>query len=312
MRRNVLTIFFAVMALALPSLAETPNLTGTWKLNVAKSDFGQIPPPASEIQTMVDTEPSIKITTDQKGGMAGDTTTVMNLTTDGKEVTWTSSGAEVKSTAHWEGKSLIVNSKTSFQGSDISIKAVYILSDYGKTLNIGVQYVTGMGNFDLKAVYDKQDASAATAATTGAAAMTHASGPAPNLSGTWKLNAAKSDFGQIPPPASQTNTIEDSEPSVKIAIDQKGGMMGDTAYTVSLSTDGKETTFPGMGGAPVTCTSHWDGAALVVNSKTSFQGADITIKDNYTLSADGKALTETTHIESGMGNFDETLLYDKQ
>ncbi|HKV04802.1 MAG TPA: hypothetical protein VJO53_06820 [Candidatus Acidoferrales bacterium] len=315
MHRKFLVISFALAALALPSLAQTPNLTGVWKLNIPKSDFGQIPPPTSETQTMVDAEPSLKITTDQKGGMGGDTTTVMNLTTDGKEVTWNASGNEVKSTAQWQGNALVVNSKLSVQGSDVTVKATYTLGEDGKTLNISAQYMTGMGNFDLKAVYDKQDASTATAAaapaTAGAASMIHAGGPAPNLSGTWKLDLLKSDFGQIPPPAGQTDTIEDNEPTVKIAVDQKGGMMGDTSYTTTVSTDGKETTSSGMGGAPVTSTAHWDGAALIVDSKTTFQGADIAIKDNFTLSSDGKTLTEATHIESGMGNFDEKMVYDK-
>src|SRR5271154_3350240 len=108
MHRKILAISFAVAAFALPALAQTPNLSGTWKMNMSKSDFGQIPPPASEVQTIVDKEPSLSITTDQKGGMAGDTTTVMNLTTDGKEVSWKSSGNDVKSTAQWKDKALVI------------------------------------------------------------------------------------------------------------------------------------------------------------------------------------------------------------
>jgi hypothetical protein len=150
------------------------------------------------------------------------------------------------------------------------------------------------------------------AATPGATAMIHSGGSQPNLTGTWKLDIPKSNFGQIPPPASQTDTIDDSEPSVKIAEDQKGGMMGDMNLTSTLSTDGKETTSPGMGGAPTTSTAHWDGVALVVDSKFSFQGTDVKVKDTYTLSSDGKTLTEVTHVESGMGNFDSTSVYDKQ
>jgi hypothetical protein len=315
MHRKLLAISFAVAVFALPSLAQNPNLTGTWKLNASKSDFGQIPPPASQIQTIVDSGSAIKITTDEKGGMAGDSTNVMNLTTDGKDSTWTSSGNPVTSTAQWQGKSLVVNSKTNFQGTDVEIVGTYTLSDDGKTLNIAGHYVTGMGIFDLKAVYDKQDASAAmadppAAAKPGAAVMTH--GPTPNFSGTWKLILAKSDFGQIPAPASQVDTIEHNEPSVKISVDQKGGMMGDTSYSTAVTTDGKESKGSGMTGDPVTSVAHWDGSALIVDSKTSFQGQEIKIKDTFTLSADGKSLTDVTHIESGMGNFDTTSVYDKQ
>jgi len=82
--------------------------------------------------------------------------------------------------------------------------------------------------------------------------------------------------------------------------------------TTTLSTDGKETTSSGMGGAEVKSTAHWEGSTLVVDSKTSFQGSDIKIKDSYSVSADGKTLTEVTHVESGMGNFDSTSVYDKK
>lgn len=148
----------------------------------------------------------------------------------------------------------------------------------------------------------------ASAKTTGAAAPS----PAPNLTGSWVLNLTKSDFGQIPPPTSQTDTIEHNEPSLKITVDQKGGAMGDATYTATLSTDGKETTSTGMGGAEVKSTAHWDGDSLVVVSKTSFQGSDFTIKDTYSLSTDGKVLTQITHVESGMGNFDAKDIFDKQ
>jgi hypothetical protein len=143
------------------------------------------------------------------------------------------------------------------------------------------------------------------------AAMIH-TGATPNLAGTWKLNIPKSNFGQMPAPASQTNTIEDNEPSIKIVEDQKGGMMGDFNATTNLSTDGKETTSAGMGGAEVKSTAHWEGTTLVVNSTTSFQGSDVKIKDSYSLSTDGNTLTEVTHVETGMGNFDSTSVYDKQ
>ena len=116
-----------------------------------------------------------------------------------------------------------------------------------------------------------------------------------------------------PGPASQTDVIEDNEPSVKIAEDQKGGMMGDMNLTSNFDTTGKETTSPGMGGAAVTSTAHWDGVALVVNSKASFQGNDVKIKDPCPLSCDGKTPTrKSLTYESGMGNFDSTSVYDKQ
>ncbi len=325
MHRKFLAISFLVSALALPSLAQSSNLNGTWKLNNSKSTFGQFPPPASETDTIAINGTDFKQQVTSVGAQGSQTYT-RSCTIDGKEVTLTPDdprghlGAITLSKIQcaWQGTSVVFTETANLRGTDLTDRLTFSPSDDGKTMTMDSHITSATINGDRKLVYDKQEGSAAMAdpaamaATPGAAAMIHTGGSQPNFTGTWKLNISKSNFGQIPPPASQTDTIDHSEPSVKIAEDQKGGMMGDMNLTTTLSTDGKETTSSGMGGAPVTSTSHWDGVALVVDSKTSFQGSDIKIKDTYTLSGDGKTLSEVTHIESGMGNFDTTSVFDKQ
>lgn len=44
----------------------TPNFSGTWSLDVAKSDFGPAPPPESVVMVIDHKEPTIKSTTAQK------------------------------------------------------------------------------------------------------------------------------------------------------------------------------------------------------------------------------------------------------
>jgi hypothetical protein len=327
MHRKILAISIAVAAFALPSLAQNSKLNGTWKLNTAKSNFGQFPPPTSETDTLTvkgnefkQEYTSVNARGEQKG--------MRSCTVDGKEVTLTPDDTRVqlgaiklsKMQCSWEGNAVVFLESANLNGSPLTDKLTFSPSDDGKTMTMDSHITAAQPFADRKLVYDQADASAmmaapaasGVAATPGAAAMIHTGSAQPNFTGTWKLNISKSNFGQIPPPASQTDTIDHNEPSVKIVEDQKGGMMGDMNLTSALSTDGKETTSAGMGGAPVTSTSHWDGIALVVDSKTSFQGSDIKIKDTYTLSSDGTTLTEVTHVESGMGNFDSTSVYDKQ
>jgi len=40
----------------------------------------------------------------------------------------------------------------------------------------------------------------------------------PNFSGDWKMNAAKSNFGAIPAPATYTRKVTHAEPSITIEI----------------------------------------------------------------------------------------------
>ena len=59
-------------------------------------------------------------------------------------------------------------------------------------------------------------------------------------------------------------------------------------------------------------TAKWDGDALVVESKGSFGDNPFTMKDKWTLSADGKVLTIQRHFSSGMGEMDQKMVLDKQ
>jgi hypothetical protein len=324
MHGKIVVAALAVAAFALPGLAQTSGLNGTWKLNASKSNFGQFPAGGDETDVITVSGNDFKqqVTTT---GQNGTQTYTRSCTADGKEVTLTPDDPRghlgritlSKFQCAWDGNALVFTETANMRGADLTDRLTFTPSADGKTMTLDSHITSATMNGDRKLVYDAADASAATPAgmapTAGAAAMIHTGGgDSPNLSGTWTLNISKSNFGQIPPPASQTDTIEDNEPSVKIAEDQKGGMMGDMDLTTTISTDGKETTSAGMGGSPVKSTAHWDGSTLVVNSKASFQGADVTIKDSYSLSADGKTLTEVTHVESSMGNFDSTSVYDKK
>ncbi len=279
MHRKFLAISFAVVALALPGLAQSSNLNGTWKLNNSKSTFGQFPPPASETDTIAINGTDFKQQVTSVGAQGSQTYT-RSCTIDGKEVTLAPDdprghlGAITLSKIQCasQGGSVVFTETANLRGTELTDRLTFSPSDDGKTMTMDSHITSATINGDRKLVYDKQDASSAMAAdpapmaaTPGAAAMIHVGGSQPNFTGIWKLNITKSNFGQLPPPASQTDTIDDNEPSVKIAEDQKGGMMGDMNLATTLSTDGKETTSPGMGGAPTTSTAHWDGIALVVD-----------------------------------------------
>jgi hypothetical protein len=294
-----------------------PNLSGTWKLNNSKSEFGPVSAPDSRIDTIEDNEPSIKITSVRTGGAMGNGTITTDLLTDGRETTSKIFGNDAKTTAHWEGDSLVVNVKTSMQGSDATFKNVYTLGADGKSLTIASHVSGPMGEVDLKLVFDKQDGGAASmgasaSAPVATAAMTPASsGNKANLTGTWKLNVPKSDFGQIPPPDSRTEKIEDNEPSIKITSTWAGGPMGDGSMSYDLLTNGKETT-ASMFGSDAKSIARWDDNALVVNTTLKMQDSDVALKSTYELSADGKTLNIASHVSSPMGEMDMKMVYEKQ
>ena len=290
-----------------------PNYSGTWKLNVSKSDFGPIPGPDSQTNVIEHNDPVLKVNVSAEG-QQGKQTFTMNYTTDGKEVMNKQGPRDVKSTVLWEGSNVVVNSKFTLGDNDVTIKSVWTLSADGKTLTEDRHLAAQMGEADQKLVYEKQEGGAVTAtvpATKPAAPAASASaGTKPDYSGTWKLNVSKSDFGPLPAPDTRTDTIDHKDPALKATTSQDGAQ-GKQEYTLAITTDGKEAT-NNAGGTELKSTGSWEGNKLVINTKLKFQDNDVAIKSVWLLSDDGKTLTQNAHITSPLGELDQTMVFEKQ
>jgi hypothetical protein len=101
-------------------------------------------------------EPSITVEDTQTGTPAGDQHDTHTYSTDGKEISFQSNGADVKSAVTWDGDSLLINSKASVQGTDILIKDKIGLSDGGKTMTDTIHIGSPQGELDMTIVFDKQ------------------------------------------------------------------------------------------------------------------------------------------------------------
>jgi len=132
----------------------------------------------------------------------------------------------------------------------------------------------------------------------------------PNFSGEWKMNAAKSTFGPVPPPTSFTRKMEHSDPSLTIADDQKGGT-GDQSNARTYTTDGKEISYQ-ANGANVKGAASWEGDTLVIRSNADAGGTTISIVEKMTLSGGNKTLADGVHIVTPVGEIDVTYIFEKQ
>lgn len=132
----------------------------------------------------------------------------------------------------------------------------------------------------------------------------------PNFTGNWKLNTAKSDFGQFPAPSSMTQTVTHDDPSLKVAT-KMATDNGDFDFDSVYSTDGKETTNT-FGPNEMKSVAKWDGDVLTTQTKGSFGDSEVTINDKWTLSADGKVLTIQRHFVSSQGEMDQKIVLEKQ
>jgi hypothetical protein len=133
----------------------------------------------------------------------------------------------------------------------------------------------------------------------------------PNFSGNWVLDADKSNFGPMPPPTTMTRKVDHNDPAMTVDQTTTGGAQGDQQATMKYSTDGKETTNSMMGN-DVKSTTVWEGNALVIKMAADFQGTEIKITDKWTLSDDGKVLTDLMHLALPQGEFDITYVMNKK
>jgi hypothetical protein len=130
----------------------------------------------------------------------------------------------------------------------------------------------------------------------------------PNWSGEWKMDPAKSNFGQLPPPTSFVRKIQYKDPSLIIVEEQSAnGMQSST--TRSVTTDGKPTTLQ-LNGIAASCSAVWDGSDIVAS--TVMDAASLKFTDRMSLSADGKVLTSKVQIATPQGDANLTIVFERQ
>jgi len=137
LRYALLTIATAAVALA----ADKPNLSGNWKIDLTKSDFGG-PGPDSFTRKIEHNGPSL-IMTDEQTSPLGTEKAVRKYTTDGKETAYQWMGGEVKSAAHWEGDTLVIVGKVDASGTEVIVTGTLTISTDGKTLTEHDKLVAG-------------------------------------------------------------------------------------------------------------------------------------------------------------------------
>jgi hypothetical protein len=133
-----------------------PDFSGTWKADMAKSDFGPMGGPDARTDVIEHKDPKLKIKSSVKGGQRpGDSES--NYMTDGTESVNKRGQQDVKTVAKWEGSKLVLDTKLSMQGADIVIKATYELGADGKTMTISSVITAPQGEFTSKVVFNKSE-----------------------------------------------------------------------------------------------------------------------------------------------------------
>jgi hypothetical protein len=133
-----------------------PNLTGNWKLDLSRSQYGTVPAPVTVTRKIKHEGVALSLSTYQKTAQR-EATSELNYTTDGKVCVNKVANGEAKGTAKWDGNNLVIESSQQVQGAELKSHEVWTLSPDGKTLTI-LTHLTlpQQGEFDVKQVFAKQ------------------------------------------------------------------------------------------------------------------------------------------------------------
>jgi len=135
----------------------------------------------------------------------------------------------------------------------------------------------------------------------------------PDFSGIWKLNLAKSDYGDLQGPESRTDIIEQHDGRISESVTAEGRHRKQQ-YTLSLATDGSETALPPDTRTGVvtilTVSARWRENALAVTQHLKFQGAALIAIYTYLLSDDDNTLTMRLSLNGG-SRTDATFVFDR-
>lgn len=132
----------------------------------------------------------------------------------------------------------------------------------------------------------------------------------PNLTGTWILQVAESDFAPLPAPERRTDIITHDEP--RLVIQRMTVAQGQEAsLELTYSVDG-EPHENDAGGAVAVSRLNWDGNTLVVITTVSGMQGEVVLTDRYSLSPDGQTLTQARTLQAQGQEFAQRMVLKKQ
>jgi hypothetical protein len=159
MKRVLLTALVAAMVIPFPARAQMkPDFSGTWTMDAAKSD----PPPQGRGGggggggTLTIKQTGTELTVTSEGRQGPQTMTYkLDGSPSSNEVMGRGGAQTVKSTAKWEGSSLVIETTRDFNGMSITTKEVRTLGAGGKEMTIESTSQTPQGEMKRKVVYTK-------------------------------------------------------------------------------------------------------------------------------------------------------------
>ncbi len=152
----LIVLFIAMSSLA-SAMDPRPDFSGTWSMDLQKSDLAGEPAPSSKTQRVEQEGNALTVVIDEistQGPVHGEA----HYTLDGKEAVNTVFGNALSSTVTWEGQTMVMRTSGDFGGAAILLVDRWSLSPDRNTLTIARRF-QGRGKIsDQRLVFDRKEA----------------------------------------------------------------------------------------------------------------------------------------------------------
>jgi hypothetical protein len=129
-------------------------------------------------------------------------------------------------------------------------------------------------------------------------------------SGTWKMNAAKSQYSPGPPPKDLTVKVEADENHIKLNADGTNGDGTPLHVEYDAKFDGKDYPATGMPNGDSVSVKRLKGGGIETQQK---KGGEVQITITSVVSKDGKTRTSTWKGKDAQGrDVNNVVVFDKQ
>lgn len=137
--------------------AAHPSFTGRWTLDMKQSEFGTLPGarPLARTDTITHREPEVSHVLHIDNPTSRDTT-VYRYRTTGEVTHSTVDGRDVQSVARWEGRVLVIDSKTRMMIFDVTLNDRWELSPNRDTLEMIRRVKSPLGASDQRLVFARR------------------------------------------------------------------------------------------------------------------------------------------------------------
>ena len=135
---------------------------------------------------------------------------------------------------------------------------------------------------------------------------------APDYSGTWELDPAKSNFGPQPAPSRMVMKVRHAGTSLQIVAEASSSAVGEQRDSVLYTLGGPAIAHEVANVGPSMTSAAVEGGKLVTKSVLQTQGVEVPVNSRWTLAPSGKVLTVDREITTPMGGMTMQLVYNKK